>query len=97
MLGPVVINKKEQTEFEKYLKEQGELFSLLQNKVSIYLLRQRQSEEKNWRLLLQKEEHSIRSLIHFMLDKKIASFEEVDKVLSQNQQKIRTLLGSLIH
>jgi len=96
MVGPVISNKKELIAFQLYYQNEGELFSLLQQKISEHLLKQRRFEEKNWKLSLQKEEHSIRSLVHFILDKKMATREEMYARLSQNQKELSKLYRNLI-
>jgi hypothetical protein len=96
MNGPVVSPKKELIAFRLYYQNEGELFSLLQQKINLYLLKQRRSEEKNWKLSLQKEEYSIRSLIHFMLDQNISTREEVLEQIKQMQLKMRSLYAKMI-
>ncbi len=96
LLGPVISNKKELTSFQLYFKNYGELFSLLQEKIALYLLKQRQLEEKGWKNALIKEEHSIRSLVHFILDKKIATRQEVLTQLNRMQLNMRSLYEKII-
>lgn len=96
LMGPVISNKSELTSFQLYLKNYGELFTLLQEKIALYLLKQRQMDERQWRAALVKEEQSIRSLVHFILDKKIATRQEVLMQLNQMQLNMRSLYEKII-